>query len=92
MRLIDEEYLQTHKVHGVINNVEGDFVSGATIAHAPTIDAEPVVDAEWILENNRHYCSACKMFALSKWPDKYDIEEFLTPRCPECGAYMRKGE
>lgn len=92
MRLIDEEYLQAHKVHGVINNVEGDFVSGATIAHAPTVDAEPVVDAEWILENNRHYCSACKMFALSKWPDKYDIEKFLTPRCPECGAYMRKGE
>lgn len=60
MRLIDEAYLQARKVHGVINNVEGDFVSGATIAHAPTVDVEPVVDAEWILENNRHYCSACK--------------------------------
>lgn len=43
MRLIDEEYLQSHKVYGVINNVEGDFVSGATIAHAPTIDAVKVV-------------------------------------------------
>lgn len=42
MRLIDEAYLQTHKVHGIINNVEGDFVSGAAIAHAPTVDAESV--------------------------------------------------
>lgn len=43
MRLIDEAYLQAHKVHGVINNIEGDFVSGATIAHAPTVDAIEVV-------------------------------------------------
>ena len=43
MRLIDEAYLQAHKVHGVINNVEGDFVSSATIAHAPTVDAIEVV-------------------------------------------------
>ena len=43
MRLIDEAYLQARKVHGVINNVEGDFVSGATIAHAPTVDAIEVV-------------------------------------------------
>ena len=50
VRLIDEAYLQAHKVHGVINNVEGDFVSGATIAHAPAVDAVRVVkckDCKW---------------------------------------------
>ena len=52
MRLIDEAYLQAHKVHGVIGNVEGDFVSGVTIAHAPTIDAVPVIR-----------CKDCKHFS-----------------------------
>lgn len=55
MRLIDETYLQARKVHGVINNVEGDFVSGATIAHAPTIDAVPVVR-----------CKDCRYFKIYK--------------------------
>lgn len=53
MRLIDEAYLQAHKVHGVIGNVEGDFVSGVTIAHAPTIDAVPVVR-----------CKDCKYYSI----------------------------
>lgn len=57
----------------------------------PTVNADLVVEAEWILENNRHYCSACEMPALARWPDKYDAEEFLTPRCPECGARMKNG-
>ena len=51
MRLIDEAYLQAHKVHGVIGNVEGDFVSDVIIAHAPTIDAVPVIR-----------CKDCKHF------------------------------
>ena len=57
----------------------------------PTVNADLVVEAAWILENNRHYCSACEMPALARWPDKYDAEEFLTPRCPECGARMKNG-
>lgn len=64
----------------------------AMIDAAPTVhDIESLVEAEWILENNRHYCSACEMPALARWPDKYDVEEFLTPRCPECGARMKNG-
>lgn len=57
----------------------------------PTVNADLVVEAKWILENNRHYCSACEMPALARCPDKYDAEEFLTPRCPECGARMKNG-
>lgn len=65
MRLIDEAYLQARKVHGVINNVEGDFVSGATIAHAPTVDAVKVVkckDCKWYRDM---WCWALQM----KTPD-----------------------
>lgn len=57
-RLIDEAYLQAHKVHGVINNVEGDFVSGATIAHAPTVDAVSVVRCKACRYRGMIYCPA----------------------------------
>lgn len=72
---------------------ESDFAwFEAMITAAPTVlDIEDSVDAEWILENNRHYCSACEMPALARWPDKYDAEEFLTCRCPHCGARMKNG-
>lgn len=70
----------------------------------PTVNSDLVVEAEWILGDkmpdypripyryNRHYCSACKQPAIAYEHDRYDVEEFLTPRCPECGAYMRNGE
>lgn len=72
---------------------ESDFAwFKAMISAQPTVaNVEDVVEAEWILENNRHYCSACEMPALARWPDKYDAEEFLTRRCPECGARMKNG-
>ena len=69
----------------------------------PTVNADLVVEAKWISRDkmpnypripylsNRHYCSACEMPALARWPDKYEAEEFLTPRCPECGARMKDG-
>lgn len=65
--------------------------------------AEPIVEAEWIygdkMQNypripyqyNRHYCSACESPAVAKEHDRWDVEEFLTPRCPHCGAHMRNG-
>ena len=69
----------------------------------PTIKADLMVDAEWIAgdkmpnypriqyRHNRHYCSACEQPAVAYERGRHDIEEFLTPRCPECGAYMRDG-
>jgi hypothetical protein len=73
------------------------------VDNAPTVDADLVVEAEWVIgdkmpsypripyQSNRHYCSACEMPAVAYEHDRYDIEEFLTPRCPECGAYMQNG-
>lgn len=70
----------------------------------PTITkVEDVVEAKWVAGDkmpnypripyqfNRHYCSACELPAVAKEHDRYDIEEFLTPRCPECGAHMKNG-
>ena len=74
------------------------------ISVQPTVsNVEDVVEAEWIIgdkmpnypripyRDNRHYCSACELPAVAKDHDRYDVEEFLTPRCPECGAYMKNG-
>ncbi len=82
---------------------ESDFAwFEAMIDAQPTVaNVEDVVEAEWIIgdkmpnypripyQYNRHYCSACEMPAVAHNPDSWDIEEFLTPRCPECGAYMK---
>ena len=64
MRLIDEAYLQMYKVHGTIGNIEGDFVSGVTIAHAPTIDAEPVRHGRIIEFWDNTYHPRKKVFLL----------------------------
>ena len=77
------------------------------IQSAPTIkDIEDSVDAQWVegdkmskypripYKPNRHYCSACEKPAVAYERDKdeiYEIEEFLTQRCPECGAHMMNG-
>lgn len=99
MRLIDADALENQ--FGVS---DADLLALDEIRHAPTIDAEVVVEAKWIpgdkmpnypripYQYNRHYCSACESPAVAKEHDRYDVVEFLTPRCPECGAYMRKGE
>lgn len=76
----------------------------AMINAQPTVsNVEDVVEAEWIAgdkmsnypripyQYNRHYCSACEMPAVAHNIDRWDIEEFLTQRCPECGAYMKNG-
>lgn len=92
MRLIDGDALwERLNDEPWENNADRDEIALPIVNAAPTVDAEVVVEAEWILENNRHYCSACEMPALARWPDKYDAEEFLTPRCPECGARMKNG-
>ncbi len=60
-RLIDEDYLKARKVYGVINNVEGDFVSGATIAHAPTVDAVEVVRCKDCMWHRDIWCWALQI-------------------------------
>ena len=90
MRLIDADSVELQEAIGR-NAFKTRSDIRDLIDSAPTVNADLVVEAEWILENNRHYCSACEMPALARWPDKYDAEEFLTPRCPECGARMKNG-
>lgn len=90
MRLIDADELKDLRDKYIRGEVQFDDEQDL-IDRCLTIPAEPIVNARWILENNRHYCSACEMPALARWPDKYDAEEFLTPRCPECGARMKNG-
>lgn len=71
---------------------------------SPTVsNVEDVVNAEWVAgdkmpnypripyQYNRHYCSACESPAVAKEHDRWDVEEFLTPRCPHCGAHMKNG-
>lgn len=84
---------------------ESDFAwFEAMIDAQPTVsNVEDVIEAEWIIgdkmpnypripyQYNRHYCSACEMPAVAHNPDGWDIAEFLTLRCPECGAHMRNG-
>lgn len=98
MRLIDGDALENQ--FGVS---DADLLALDEIRHAPTIDAEVVVEAKWIpgdkmpnypripYRYNRHYCSACEQPAVAYEHDRYDVVEFLTPRCPECGAYMKNG-
>lgn len=99
MRLIDADALENQ--FGVS---DADLLALDEIRHAPTIDAEVVVEAKWIpgdkmpnyphilYQYNRHYCSACESPAVAKEHDRWDVEEFLTPRCPECGARMMNGD
>lgn len=98
MRLIDGDALENQ--FGVS---DADLLALDEIRHAPTIDAEVVVEAKWIpgdkmpnypripYRYNRHYCSACEQPAVAYEHDRYDVVEFLTPRCPEGGAHMKNG-
>ena len=84
---------------------ESDFAwFEAMIDAQPTVsNIEDVVVAEWTpgdkmpnypripYQYNRHYCSACEQPAVAYEHDRYDVVEFLTPRCPYCGAHMKNG-
>ena len=85
------------------NNADRDEIALPIVNAAPTVDAEVVVEAKWIpgdkmpnypripYRYNRHYCSACEQPAVAYENDRYNAEEFLTPRCPECGARIKNG-
>lgn len=87
MRLIDEAYLQMHKVHGTIGNIKGDFVSGVTIAHAPTIDAEPVRHGRIIEFWEDAYHPRRKFSCCGT--DCTKLTQWIWPKyCPYCGAKL----
>jgi len=68
------------------NNQHSAYATALTILkHAPTIEAVPVVETEWIKEEGaffpRYKCSVCRAKHGAIW-FKY---------CPSCGAKMKGG-
>lgn len=65
------------------------------IDNAPTIEAEPVVHAEWIRKDGRICCGHCGYTRSSRLG--YEMRVYIdgkwvsmerTKRCPDCGAHM----
>ena len=51
------------------------------IAYAPTMDAAPIIHAEWIFDRPHHYkCSHCGLM----WGDSALMMHY----CPKCGSEM----
>lgn len=104
MRLIDADNQDLQEAIGCMAFSDRQDIRDLINVPPTVINVEDVVEAEWIAgdempnypripyQYNRHYCSACELPAVAKEWDKWDIEEFLTLRCPECGAHMRNGE
>lgn len=91
MRLIDADSVELQDAIGC-NAFKTRNDIRDLIDSFPTVNADLVVEAKWISGNKMPNCSACEQPAVAYEHDRYDVVEFLTPRCPECGAYMRKGE
>lgn len=89
-RLIDAEKIDFNEVFGGQSDFAKDTREAAQmlIDNQPTVEAVPVVHAEWIrvpssdMATGRAYeCSNCK---------KMRYGSFLPPFCQMCGADMRK--
>ena len=66
-----------------------DFCRDLNIVRSSTIDAVPVVKAEWIAnESGIYFCSECDSEAY--WDTDYGQQLF--DWCPYCGADMQKGD
>jgi hypothetical protein len=71
----DKAYVSEQRVYEVLRN-------------APTVEAESVVHAHWVMRGGRRYCSACGTMACVT-RDRDDFWYTVgTKRCPECGAHM----
>lgn len=89
-RLIDANALKTRinnvPMHGdsnVFYDIMSELVS--VVASAPTIDAEPVRHAEWlILNSEKCECSAC---GGEQFYDKM-LNDQMPNYCANCGARM----
>lgn len=57
------------------------------VENAPTIEAVPVVEAEWIYENYTWHCGKCGFHPFKGYIPKEPRFNF----CPNCCADMRKG-
>lgn len=91
MRLIDADALYKFHVSSYSGEDLSEFSNGWNYCikhlakHAPTIEAVPVVHAEWVLERPGHYmCANCGTL-------KYGRAAILMQYCPDCGAKMDGG-
>lgn len=101
MRLIDADTLNARLSRNCT-----PYFTVSDIDNAPTVDADLVVEAEWVpgdkmpnypripYISGKHYCSHCEMPAITHdslgvYYGKVVFQEYLTPRCPYCGAKMK---
>ena len=89
MRLVDADDLDEKGIEFSDTNV---YVPIEAIWNAPTIDAEPVVHGEWIIERSpveaEIKCSECGYSYIDA--DSYAKAEYNY--CPNCGAKMDGGD
>lgn len=88
MRIIDADALRDYALEC---NRESPKWTGSRvvtmIAHAPTIDAVPVVHGRWIFDQHRWICSKCRenpTFGMGYVQSEGNLYNF----CPNCGAKM----
>lgn len=89
----------------MLKKMDEDFInsildgrSGFTLACSDgrSVELEPKIKARWepIEEGYRHRCSSCKEPALDYQESRMNgenwTEEYLTRRCPNCGATMEE--
>ncbi len=58
------------------------------VADAPTIDAEPVIHAEWIEDGDNQPMSCDKMYCCSNCKQNRRSESRFTNYCSNCGAKL----
>ena len=91
MRLIDADALKEwiDEYVSVFKKSDNKDIKGY-IEHQPTIEPKR---GEWIDTSNKiHYkCSVCDYRAPMIWED-YEVAEWLSDFCPNCGADMRERE
>lgn len=60
----------------------------SSLHNAPETKAEPIVEAEWLWDEEHEcfYCSKCDSSALNN----HKNISVQSKRCPECGAHMKE--
>lgn len=102
MRLIDAD-AAIKKLQKYVTEMESDIYYGSNlgipkdciceaIEEVPTIEAEPVVHAHWIMEKDYEDGKADYKCSNCEFDDTFfkDIPERFYKRCPHCGAKMDK--
>lgn len=89
MRLIDaDRFFENLKRYAAPEMVWDASDIEHKLNEMPTIKAEPVVYAHWVVRGGVPYCSACGEM-LNGY--SYDNDVSTTPRCSFCGAKMYGG-